>query len=91
MNFKEGMKIGVAGALLAIMNSATEYGFGAVISNLPGFSIARDGIAKVFTNPLLNGAVTTNILSAISGSASAGIAITLRDDVRKIYCTSQSI
>ena len=48
MNFKDGMKVGVAGALLAIMNSATEYGFGAVISNLPGFSIARDGISKVF-------------------------------------------
>ena len=77
MDFKEGTKVGVAGALLAIMNSATEYGFGAVISNLPGFSIARDGIAKVFSHPLLNGAVTTNILSAISGSASAGIAITL--------------
>ncbi|MFS0779750.1 GntP family permease [Neobacillus sp. 3P2-tot-E-2] len=77
LNFKDGMKVGVAGALLAIMNSATEYGFGAVISNLPGFSIARDGIAKVFGHPLLNGAVTTNILSAISGSASAGIAITL--------------
>ncbi|OAH59645.1 transporter [Domibacillus aminovorans] len=77
MDFKDGMKVGVAGALLAIMNSATEYGFGAVISNLPGFAMARDGIAKVFTHPLLNGAVTTNILSAISGSASAGIAITL--------------
>ncbi|WP_338471191.1 GntP family permease [Niallia sp. XMNu-256] len=77
MDFKEGTKIGVAGALLAIMNSATEYGFGAVISNLPGFKIARDGIASVFGHPLVNGAVTTNVLSAISGSASAGIAITL--------------
>ena len=77
MDFKEGTKIGVAGALLAIMNSATEYGFGAVISSLPGFKIARDGISSVFGHPLINGAVTTNILSAISGSASAGIAITL--------------
>jgi H+/gluconate symporter-like permease len=77
MDFKEGTKIGIAGALLAIMNSATEYGFGAVISNLPGFKIARDGISHVFSNPLINGAVTTNVLSAISGSASAGIAITL--------------
>ncbi|PGY15758.1 GntP family permease [Bacillus sp. AFS031507] len=77
INFKDGMNLGIAGALLAIMNSATEYGFGAVISNLPGFTMARDGIAKLFTNPLLNGAVTTNVLSAISGSASAGIAISL--------------
>ncbi|WP_423801235.1 GntP family permease [Neobacillus sp. SAB-20_R2A] len=76
-NFKVGMNVGIGGALLAIMNSATEYGFGAVISNLPGFAIARDGISKAFENPLLNGAVTTNVLSAISGSASAGIAISL--------------
>ena len=34
-------------------------------------------LSKVFTNPLINGAVTTNVLSAISGSASAGIAISL--------------
>ncbi|WP_394233672.1 GntP family permease [Niallia oryzisoli] len=77
MDFKEGTKIGVAGALLAIMNSATEYGFGAVISNLPGFGSIRDGIASVFNHPLINGAITTNVLSAVSGSASAGIAISL--------------
>ena len=77
MDFKTGMKVGIAGALLAIMNSATEYGFGAVISSLPGFNVAKEGISKVFTNPLINGAVTTNVLSAISGSASAGIAISL--------------
>ncbi|PGK52191.1 transporter [Priestia megaterium] len=77
MDFKAGMKVGIAGALLAIMNSATEYGFGAVISSLPGFNVAKEGISKVFTNPLINGAVTTNVLSAISGSASAGIAISL--------------
>jgi H+/gluconate symporter-like permease len=77
LNFKSGMSVGVAGALLAIMNSATEYGFGAVISNLPGFGMVRDGISKLFSHPLINGAVTTNVLSAISGSASAGIAISL--------------
>lgn len=77
MDFKSGMTVGVAGALVAIMNSATEYGFGAVISSLPGFKVAQYGISKVFTNPLINGAVTTNVLSAISGSASAGIAISL--------------
>ena len=77
MDFKSGMTVGVSGALVAIMNSATEYGFGAVISSLPGFTVAQKGITSVFKNPLLNGAVTTNVLSAISGSASAGIAISL--------------
>ena len=44
MDFKSGMTVGVAGALVAIMNSATEYGFGAVISSLPGFKVAQYGI-----------------------------------------------
>jgi len=77
MDIKAGMKVGIAGALLAIMNSATEYGFGAVISSLPDFNVAKEAISKVFINPLINGAVTTNVLSTISGSASAGIAISL--------------
>ena len=35
--FAEGSKSAIAGALLASMNTASEYGFGAVIAALPGF------------------------------------------------------
>ena len=35
--FAEGSKAAVGGALLASMNTASEYGFGAVIAALPGF------------------------------------------------------
>ena len=42
--FAEGSKAAVAGALLASMNTASEYGFGAVIAALPGFLVIRDAL-----------------------------------------------
>ncbi|MBJ8029600.1 GntP family permease [Bacillus cereus group sp. N21] len=65
------------GALLATMNTGAEFGFGGVIAALPGFAIMRDSISATFTNPLVNGAVTTNILAGITGSASGGMGIVL--------------
>ncbi|MEK4538147.1 GntP family permease [Peribacillus sp. FSL K6-1552] len=74
---KAGLSVSIGGALLASMNSASEFGFGAVIASLPGFALVRDGLSQAFTHPLINGAVTTNILAGISGSATAGMSITL--------------
>ena len=39
--FAEGTKNAVGGALLASMNTASEYGFGAVIAALPGFLVIK--------------------------------------------------
>ncbi|MEJ9230777.1 GntP family permease [Peribacillus butanolivorans] len=75
--FKTGLNVSIAGALLAVMNVGSEYGFGAVISSLPGFNAVRDGISSIFTHPLINGAVTTTILAGITGSASGGMGIAL--------------
>ncbi|MFF2446953.1 GntP family permease [Neobacillus sp. NPDC058068] len=76
-NFKEGLNLSIAGALLATMNTGAEYGFGGVISSLPGFAKISDGISSTFTNPLVNGAVTTSSLAGITGSASGGMGIAL--------------
>lgn len=75
--FKAGINVSIGGALLATMNTASEYGFGGIIAALPGFSIVRDGVSHIFTNPLVNGAVTTNVLAGITGSASGGMGIAL--------------
>lgn len=75
--FQSGLNASIGGALLAAMNTGAEYGFGGVISSLPGFATVRDGISHTFTNPLVNGAVTTNILAGITGSASGGMGIAL--------------
>ncbi|MDQ0862016.1 GntP family permease [Bacillus sp. V2I10] len=77
LNFQTGINASISGALLAVMNTASEYGFGGVISSLPGFGVVRDGISQTFTNPLINSAVTTNVLAGITGSASGGMGIAL--------------
>jgi hypothetical protein len=67
--FAEGTKAAVGGALLASMNTASEYGFGAVIAALPGFLVVADAL-KVIPNPLVNEAITVTTLAGITGSAS---------------------
>ncbi|MET0372577.1 MAG: GntP family permease [Sphingobium sp.] len=74
--FAEGSKAAVGGALLAGMNTAVEYGFGAVIAALPGFLIIKQALRAV-PDPLLNEAVTVTSLAGITGSASGGLSIAL--------------
>ena len=74
--FAEGSKAAIAGALLASMNTASEYGFGAVIAALPGFRVVADAL-KAIPNPLLNEAITVTSLAGITGSASGGLSIAL--------------
>lgn len=76
-NLKEGLNLSIAGALLATMNTGSEYGFGGIISALPGFGKISNGISHTFSNPLVNGAVTTSSLAGMTGSASGGMGIAL--------------
>ncbi len=71
-----GSQAAVGGALLASMNTASEYGFGAVIAALPGFKLVADALHTI-PNPLLNEAVTVTALAGITGSASGGMSIAL--------------
>jgi H+/gluconate symporter-like permease len=72
----EGSKSAVSGALLAAMNTASEYGFGAVIASLPGFLVLADWLKQI-PNPLVNEAITVTLLAGITGSASGGMSIAL--------------
>jgi H+/gluconate symporter-like permease len=74
--FAEGSKAAVAGALLSSLNTASEYGFGGVIALLPGFMVVAEGL-KAIKNPLINEAVSVNVLAGITGSASGGMSIAL--------------
>jgi H+/gluconate symporter-like permease len=75
-HFATGSKDAVGGALLASMNTASEYGFGAVIAALPGFRVVADALHAI-PNPLVNEAVTVTALAGITGSASGGMGIAL--------------
>lgn len=74
--FAEGSKPAIAGALLASLNTASEYGFGAVISAMPGFVLLTQALRAV-PNPLINEAITVTTLAGITGSASGGMSIAL--------------
>jgi H+/gluconate symporter-like permease len=74
--FAEGSKAAVAGALLASINTASEYGFGGVIAALPGFLLIAHGMHAI-PGVLVNEAVTVTALAGITGSASGGMSIAL--------------
>jgi H+/gluconate symporter-like permease len=74
--FAAGSKAAVGGALLAAMNTASEYGFGGVIAALPGFVVVGNAL-KSIPDPLVNAAVSVSSLAGITGSASGGMSIAL--------------
>lgn len=77
VGLKEGLNTSIGGSLLAVMNTGSEYGFGGIIAALPGFAHISNGLGHTFSNPLVNGAVTTSALAGMTGSASGGMGIAL--------------
>jgi H+/gluconate symporter-like permease len=51
--------------------------FGAVVAALPGFALVRDWVMSIEGGPLVSLAVSTNVLAALTGSASGGLTIAL--------------
>jgi H+/gluconate symporter-like permease len=77
-NLGTALNVGTIGSLLAIMNTASEVGYGNVISSLPGFSVVRDFLLSIDPGtPLISEALTVNVLAGITGSASGGMSIAL--------------
>jgi H+/gluconate symporter-like permease len=74
--FADGSKAAVAGALLASLNTASEYGFGGVIALLPGFVAVAEALRSI-PNVLINEAISVTVLAGITGSASGGMSIAL--------------
>ncbi len=76
---QKALNVGAIGSLLAIMNTASEVGYGNVIAALPGFkSIAAFLLGiKIGATPLMSEAVSVTTLAGITGSASGGMSIAL--------------
>ncbi len=74
--FSEGTKAAIGGAMLASLNTASEFGFGAVIAALPGFLVVRETLQGL-SDPLIKAAVTITSLAGITGSGSGGLSIAL--------------
>jgi H+/gluconate symporter-like permease len=74
--FVRGTHAAIAGCLLASVNTASEYGFGAVMAALPGFAAIQAALQAI-PNPLLNEAITVTTLAGVTGSASGGLSLAL--------------
>lgn len=73
------LNAGAIGSLLAIMNTASEVGYGNVIAQLPGFQHVAHALINIHIGgtPLVSEAISVTALAGITGSASGGMAIAL--------------
>ncbi len=76
-SIKQSLKDGVTGSFLAIMNTASEVGYGNVIKTLAAFGIVGGAMMNLSDNVLINEAVACSVLAGITGSASGGVSIAL--------------
>jgi H+/gluconate symporter-like permease len=76
-SLRQSMDAGANASVLPAVSVASLVGFGAVIAALPAFAIVRDWVLGIEGGPLVSLAVATNILAAITGSASGGLTIAL--------------
>jgi H+/gluconate symporter-like permease len=75
--FRESIDAGANASVLPVVSVASLVGFGAVVAALPGFAAVRDFVLTIGGGPLVSLAVATNVLSALTGSASGGLTIAL--------------
>jgi H+/gluconate symporter-like permease len=71
------MTAGANASVLPIVSVASLVGFGAVVAALPAFAAVRGWVLSIGGGPLVSLAVATNILAALTGSASGGLTIAL--------------
>jgi H+/gluconate symporter-like permease len=83
---RESMDAGANASVLPALSVASLVGFGAVIAALPAFAIVRDWVLAIEGGPLVSLAVATNVLAALTGSASGGLTIAL-DALGQTYMT----
>ena len=74
---RSSMDAGANAAVLPAVSVASLVGFGAVVAALPAFAMVREWVLSIGGGPLVSLAVATNILSALTGSASGGLTIAL--------------
>jgi H+/gluconate symporter-like permease len=78
-NVAKAINMGAIGSLLAVLNTASEVGFGNVIKSLPGFQSIAHALTGINAggSPLYSEAITVNVLAGVTGSASGGMSIAL--------------
>lgn len=76
---------GARDSLLPVFSTASEAGYGAVISSVAAFALISHALGELSVNPLITSAVATTLLAGITGSASGGMTVALEamaDDLK---------
>ena len=76
-DLRGSMDAGANASVLPIFSVASLVGFGAVVAALPAFALVRDWVLAISGGPLVSLAIATNVLAAMTGSASGGLTIAL--------------
>jgi len=74
---RQSMDAGANASVLPALSVGSLVGFGAVVAALPGFAFVKDWVLGIGGSPLVSLAVATNVLAALTGSASGGMTIAL--------------
>ncbi|WP_416760754.1 GntP family permease [Roseateles sp. So40a] len=76
-DLKRSIDAGANAAVLPVLSVASLVGFGAVVASLPAFADVQAWVLGLEGGPLVSLAVSTNLLAALTGSASGGLTIAL--------------
>lgn len=76
-DLRASMDAGANASVLPLVTVASLVGFGAVVAAMPAFEVVREWVLSIGGGPLVSLAVATNILAALTGSASGGLTIAL--------------
>jgi H+/gluconate symporter-like permease len=74
---RDTVDAGANASVLPVLSVASLVGFGAVVAAMPAFAAVRDWVLSIGGGPLVSLAMATNILAALTGSASGGLTIAL--------------
>jgi len=74
---RETVDAGATASVLPALSVASLVGFGAVVAEMPAFAAVRDWVLGISGGPLVSLAAATNVLAALTGSASGGLTIAL--------------
>jgi H+/gluconate symporter-like permease len=77
VSLRDTVDAGLNAAALPVISVASLVGFGAVVAALPAFEVVSDWVLGIEGGPLVGLALSTNVLSALTGSASGGLTIAL--------------
>lgn len=78
VHYFSALSEGARNAVLPVFTTASEVGYGAVIASLAVFAVLQDQLFDLSDNPAVLGVVATAVISALTGSSSGGLSITMQ-------------